>query len=306
MSLASTTTKPVTSGMLCEWARNPAACGRACADALPTFSLDVVSVVVGYLQKTEGMRIYGVKEIEAAYGKWELMLAAGGPVQEVPMPLEFEALLQMNLSDVFSPKDCAFWKGKTKIYEVFSVYFKPPNLSPLKTEQLAQRCGAQLAMVGIDCRSYSFGQVIAQNGIYLTDPVNDSWAWLPPNFIDPHASWLLFPDEPLPVKEGAHVDIPVSRAEFQARKARLPRDAQVPRFGDASYCILTRFACTKERIYALKPSRRTCTLEEIDIGFFQDQGLYFMPTWTDRRRVTRFTGFSPTWKVSLTPPTKFA
>lgn len=129
------TARSYPAGMVAEWFGNPHYCREACADALTMFSLDVVGVVVGYLKKSK-TRVFGLEELQNAFGKIALEKAAGGPVSEPTMPLKFEELLHKNLADVFSPKACAYWPGKTRVYEVFAVYFKPQNVTARQAEEL--------------------------------------------------------------------------------------------------------------------------------------------------------------------------
>lgn len=200
--------KPVKMGA--EWVANSSACRTVCADALSTFSLDLVGIVVEYLKLPDAsVRVYGLKELHVAYGKMALEVAACGPVHELPMPLEIEALLQKDLADVFCPEMRAGWAPKQKMAEVFSLYFKPANISPRKTEMMAKRSGLQF------CDDAHHKVALRAHG----------------DVMDSRACWILFPDER-----------PKLSMPFAEQIALLPPGFRFAGFGDTSFCLFAKHA----------------------------------------------------------------
>lgn len=252
-------------GWIAEWAFKPKHCFDACADALQNFSLDLVGIVVGYLRKTN---LFGLKEIQDGYGQAELEAAAQGPVYELPPPDHLDALLQTDLTQIFKAEACVDWAPKRKVTEVFSVYFKPGNLSVERTDLMVRKRGIHLS----DLCHYN---ALLEHGYDF----------------DLEACWILFPDEPTGLKK-----------TFGLQQELIPAGCQTPMFRDAFYCICTRFVCSKIRIYGQNPNKNTRLLEQTEglrltLGNSSDKGLMVSPMKDSFSHY--ILGIAPMWKFVI-------
>lgn len=207
MSIPSVTASSYPAGLSAEWYANPKFCRDACADALPTFSLDVVGIVVEYLKRDSLQYAIGLEDLAKACGGRAVVEAiVGGPVTEFPVPVEIEALFPKTLAEVFGVEFPALPAGK--VSDVFTAYFKPQKISISQTLQLASKAG--------------FGVRFESHQTEVHHKLKD--------VADDDACWIILPDDGL--MTGSKLKVP---AEFQ--------DAGLP---DMFFCMVSRHIHTKQ------------------------------------------------------------